>query len=98
MPDRNRSTRRVAARWLLAVGAAAIAATAILGVPALPFRVNWTTSMPLGLYHVRPAEIRSGAMVLACPPERIVRVGRERGYLPRGSLPGDSVGAFRGAS
>jgi conjugative transfer signal peptidase TraF len=57
----------------------------ILAAPALPFRINWTGSMPLGLYRVRPAEIRSGSRVLACLPGSTARLGQDRGYLSRGS-------------
>ena len=81
------STGRFAVRRRLAAGAAALAAIPIAASPALPFRINWTRSMPLGLYRVRPAEIHSGSRVLVCLPEGIARVGRERGYLPQGSCP-----------
>jgi conjugative transfer signal peptidase TraF len=82
------STQRAAARSRLRAPAAGLIAIAILAAPALPLRVNWTASMPRGLYCVRPTEPRAGAAVLSCLPERFARLGRARGYLARGSCAG----------
>jgi conjugative transfer signal peptidase TraF len=53
------------------------------------FRINITDSMPRGIYYlhasVRP--VRRGDTVAICPPLRVVKLGRERGYLSPGSCP-----------
>lgn len=69
-------------------------------------RVNLTTSLPPGLYYIRPLAVYERfTIVSACLPEAQARLGRERGYLLPGScasgvvpilkiivaIPGDSV-------
>jgi conjugative transfer signal peptidase TraF len=55
---------------------------------ALGLRINWTSSMPLGLYRETPARLDRGELVLICLPEEIAHVGRQRRYLPLGDCPG----------
>jgi conjugative transfer signal peptidase TraF len=66
----------------------AVAAILVLAAHALRLRINWTSSMPLGLYRESPGPLERGALVLICLPEEVVRMGRQRGYLPSGSCPG----------
>jgi conjugative transfer signal peptidase TraF len=48
-------------------------------------RVSSTVSMPIGLYReVRP-QLERGAWVVFCLPDEPARLGRDRGYLRRGS-------------
>jgi conjugative transfer signal peptidase TraF len=54
---------------------------------ALGLRINWTSSMPFGLYREVPAHLERGQIVLICVPEEIARVGRQRRYLPLGDCP-----------
>ena len=52
-------------------------------------RVNYTRSLPIGLYRtVRGGPIARGATVLVCLPAPVALFARERGYLWRGSCPG----------
>jgi len=67
--------------------ALALTAPLLLSVHALGLRVNWTSSMPLGLYREVPACLERGALVLICLPEKIARAGRQRRYLPLGDCP-----------
>jgi conjugative transfer signal peptidase TraF len=54
---------------------------------ALGLRVNWTSSMPLGLYREAPARTERRETVLICLPKEVARVGRQRRYLPLGDCP-----------
>ena len=64
----------------------AILAAATLGVTALPFTVNFSPSMPTGIYRTAPA---AGALVrddviVVCPPVAAAEFARLRGYLGPG--------------
>jgi conjugative transfer signal peptidase TraF len=50
-------------------------------------RVNWTESMPRGLYRETPPRFERGALAIVCLEGAAARFGRERGYLPRGDCP-----------
>lgn len=61
-----------------------------LGVLALhlPFRINLSQSMPIGLYRVRTAslalkQVDRGDTVMVCLAPRLAALGVSRGYLPR---------------
>ena len=46
---------------------------------------NASASVPVGLYHVRPAEtLHVGELVVAMPPEPLASYLADRGYLPEG--------------
>ena len=69
----------------------AIAAAVILAVGGSVgrLRVNFTRSLPLGVYRVADAgPIVRGSIVLVCLPEQIARFARDREYLWRGTCPG----------
>jgi conjugative transfer signal peptidase TraF len=71
----------------MALAAAAALVTGALAVLAsLHLTMNWTTSMPLGLYRRHPVDRASarGDLVLICVPEALARFGARRGYLPPG--------------
>lgn len=57
----------------------------------LGLRVNWTDSMPRGLYLLKPATepLKRGDIVTLClePNHPYTRIARERGYLGSGSCP-----------
>jgi conjugative transfer signal peptidase TraF len=67
---------------MLALNTVAIA----LAWPA-GLRVNWTESMPRGLYRETAPCLERGALVMVCLEGAPARLGRERGYLPRGDCP-----------
>ena len=55
-------------------------------------RVNYTRSLPIGLYRtVGGGPIARGAIVLVCLPPPVALFARERGYLWRGSCPGSAA-------
>ncbi len=60
------------------------------GASRLGLTLNLTASLPRGVYQrVDPAPKR-GSLVLVCLPESWAALARERGYLGRGSCPGDT--------
>ena len=82
----------------------------VLGLVAVCFacwrvgvRWNHTASAPLGFYRVRPADgLRVGDQVAICLPTGVGLFGYERGYIARGSCPGNfspllkAIGALEG--
>ena len=84
---RQRGGSRGRGNWISTLLAFALAAGLVLTPHALDLRINWTSSMPLGLYQEAPARLERGAQVLICLPEEITRVGRRRRYLPLGDCP-----------
>lgn len=76
--------------WL----AAATVVAAGIALPwgfSWPLRVNFTGSLPRGLYRTRKGPPSRGAMVIACLPADIGRLARERGYLWQGDCPGGAA-------
>jgi conjugative transfer signal peptidase TraF len=69
---------------LLALG---LVAGLVPAAHALDLRINWASSMPLGLYREVPAHLERGALVLICLPKEVAWVGRQRRYLPLGNCP-----------
>ena len=78
-------------RWRLAL----IALVAILGLALSArsrVRINWTDSLPRGLYLVDAVPkdgVVPGQIVVACPPRSYAEIGRDHGYLISGGCPGD---------
>lgn len=77
-------------RWRLTL----VALAAILGLALSArsrVRINWTDSLPRGLYLVaavpRNGVVR-GQIVVACPPRSYAEIGRDHGYLISGGCPG----------
>jgi conjugative transfer signal peptidase TraF len=71
------------------------AAIVITGWAALAsgLRVNFTPSMPLGVYRLVPVSkngIRPGMIVAICAPVDAAKLGRHRGYLAAGPCPADT--------
>jgi len=55
-------------------------------------RLNFTPSMPVGIYRIidaAPVAIQKGEIVAVCPPPAAAELGRRRGYLLHGRCPGD---------
>jgi len=67
--------------------ALALTAGLVIAAHALDLRINWTSSMPLGLYREVPARLDRGELVLICLPVEMARIGRQRRYLPLGDCP-----------
>lgn len=75
-----------AKRRAAAIPAIAAASTTIWLATALPVRINWTTSAPLGVYSIqRAAGIERNDLVAACLPDWVAALGFARGYLSAGS-------------
>src|ERR1700730_2890688 len=73
---------------IYAVIAMFVAIVLIIGL-----RLNFTASMPLGIYridHVAPSAMQRGMLVAVCAPLGAAELGRRRGYLGTGPCSGDS--------
>ncbi len=71
-----------------AFGAGLVLAGTAVGAQALGLRLNWTTSIPRGVYRTTAEAPARGRTVLACLPLEAARFGRARGYLLGGDCPG----------
>jgi conjugative transfer signal peptidase TraF len=95
----------LASAWIARIGSAKTLSTRafVLAVPAATIvamfamfggdvRVNFTPSMPLGIYRLEPLPggVERGMFVAVCAPTDIAELGRDRGYLARGPCPGDT--------
>jgi conjugative transfer signal peptidase TraF len=73
-----------------AVNLTVVAVVIALAVGALQrsdIRINFTASIPIGIYYLsplRPNSVRRGMLVAACAPARAAGLGRQRGYLAVG--------------
>jgi len=70
-----------------------VIATFVAIVLIIGLRLNFTASMPLGIYridHVAPSAIQRGMLVAVCAPVGAAEQGRRRGYLATGTCSGDS--------
>ena len=54
-------------------------------------RINFTRSLPRGLYRVVVGPPSRGAIVIACLPPSAGRFARERGYIWKGDCPGGAA-------
>jgi conjugative transfer signal peptidase TraF len=75
-----------------AVAASVATLAATLALPDV--RINLSPSIPLGLYaleRVGDRGMRRESILLVCLPRATGMVGRERGYLLRGSCPGEAA-------
>ena len=77
--------RRISRAPLLA---AALFTVAYLAPRAFGLRINTSASMPRGIYRAVSYELQRGAIVAACLPEEVARLGLERHYLGPGECPG----------
>lgn len=84
MTWRTRKARIVAALTVPVL----LAAVPIGGVAGLT--LNWSASVPPGLYWTLDRDPQKGELVKVCPPDREpFRTARERGYITGGSCPGN---------
>lgn len=66
---------------VLFLGSFAVAIAAVVLAFLEGYRVNYTPSIPRGLYRVDPAPIEPGVLVITCLPERLGRYGANRRYV-----------------
>ena len=71
------------------MAAVALAGTTIEASSTL--RVNFTSSLPRGIYRSVSGRPSRGAIVLACLPPAVARFARARGYVWRGYCPGGAA-------
>ncbi len=60
------------------------------GASRLGLTLNLSASLPRGVYQRVDPTLKRGSLVLVCLPESWAALARERGYLGRGSCPGDT--------
>lgn len=68
----------------------AIIALAVVTLQRADLRINFTGSMPIGVYvltPISPGGVKRSMLVAACPPTRAAEIGRIRGYLGIGPCP-----------
>lgn len=75
--------------WAAVAGIAALTGIAFEGTRTL--RINFTSSLPRGLYRNVKGPASRGAMVLACLPPAVARFAHARGYVWRGNCPGGAA-------
>ncbi len=85
-----RGARLVVGSGVRFAGIVATAVFAAVGASAArsSFHLNFTQSLPIGLYRRIPGAPSRGDLVVACVPERAGEFARIRRYLWRGGCPG----------
>jgi conjugative transfer signal peptidase TraF len=69
------------------IGVVAVSAFAVVGLQQANLRMNFTGSMPIGIYalsRLPPGGVKRGMFVVACAPIRAAKIGQRRGYLAAG--------------
>jgi conjugative transfer signal peptidase TraF len=76
-----------ASRAINLTGVAIVIALAVAALQRSHIRINFTASMPMGIYSLSPLppnSVRRGMLVAACAPARAAGLGLQRGYLAVG--------------
>jgi|HubBroStandDraft_1064217.scaffolds.fasta_scaffold385415_2 conjugative transfer signal peptidase TraF len=82
-----------AARAVALAAAAAMVGAGAYAIFGSGLRVNFTPSMPLGIYQLEPlptSGVARGVIVAVCAPDEAAGLGRNRGYLSSGPCPHDT--------
>lgn len=69
------------------IGVVAVIAFAVVALQRANLRINFTGSMPIGIYSLSPLPnggVTRGMLVAACAPARAAETGRQRGYFALG--------------
>jgi conjugative transfer signal peptidase TraF len=70
----------------LAIIAFAIALIALYGIFFFGFRLNISSSMPIGIYKLQSSsDFKKGDLVEVCLPANLAKYGFDRGYISKGS-------------
>jgi len=75
------------ARAIKLTAIAAVIAIAVVVLHDARLRINFTSSMPIGVYSLTPLPadgVERGTLVAACAPLRAAEIGRQRDYLAPG--------------
>lgn len=68
----------------ITVGTSIVIAVAAAAALLAGYRLNLTSSIPIGLYHITSDSLRPGALVLMCLPDSVAEFARRRGYVHGG--------------
>jgi conjugative transfer signal peptidase TraF len=82
-----------AVRAIKLTALAAIIPIAAVALHNARLRINFTASMPIGIYSLTPLPpraVKRGMLVAACAPARAEEFGRQRGYLTAGPCAADA--------
>ena len=74
-------------RAVTLIGVVAVIAFSVVALQRANLRINFTGSMPIGIYLLLPLQpngVKRGMLVAACAPSRAAETGHERGYLAPG--------------
>jgi conjugative transfer signal peptidase TraF len=69
------------------IGVVVVTAFAVVALQRANLRVNFTGSVPIGIYLLLPLQpygVKRGMLVAACAPLRAAEIGRQRDYLAPG--------------
>jgi conjugative transfer signal peptidase TraF len=86
-------THERALRAIELYAGATVIATGIVVLESANLRVNFTASMPIGIYalsRLPPGGVKRGMLVAACAPTSAATEGRQRGYLSAGPCADDT--------
>jgi len=75
------------------IGVVAVIAFAAVALQCSNLRINFTGSMPIGIYlllPLQPNSLKRGMLVAACPPTRAAELGQQRGYVATGPCADDT--------
>jgi conjugative transfer signal peptidase TraF len=75
------------------IGAVAVIAFAVVPLQCANLRINFTSSMPIGIYLLLPLQpngVKRGMLVATCAPAPAAEMGRQRGYLGAGPCADDT--------
>jgi conjugative transfer signal peptidase TraF len=74
-------------RAVQVTGVVAVIAFAVVALQRASLRINFTGSIPIGIYLLLPLQpnaVKRGILVAACAPAHAAGTGRQRGYLSIG--------------
>src|ERR1700735_3539037 len=80
-------------RAVKVIGVVAVIAFAVVALQCSNLRINFTGSIPIGIYLLLPLQpngVKRGMLVAACAPSRAAEIGRRRGYLGAGPCADDT--------
>jgi conjugative transfer signal peptidase TraF len=75
------------------IGVVAVIAFAVVALQRANLRINFTGSMPIGIYLLLPLQpngVKRGVLVATCAPAPAAEMGQQRGYLGVGPCADDT--------
>lgn len=86
-------TAKTLSRAVKLIGVVAVMAFAVAALQRANLRVNFTGSMPIGIYLLAPLQpngVKRGMLIAGCAPTRAAQIGRQRDYLGVGPCADDT--------